>query len=105
MEGKIMVSEEQFFDTVDRWICFLTGEGRLAACGFCGAMSSAMCSDCAEACLVYELCRPEDSPYNRWCRSDRGSEEGRQAVLEILSGICEVGVMLGYYGEESVVYG
>ena len=104
MRGKIPVTEEQFFDSVDTWIWRLTHEGDTYECGFCKARNEVNkrarirfhgCSDC----LAFELCLSVDSPYNKYLYSDTPDE---QPILEILEGLYEIGVKLGLYPKMEV---
>jgi hypothetical protein len=100
MRGKIPVTEEQFFDSVDSWIWELTGEGSHYSCGFCKAKDEANRKSrvnlgCSE-CLAFELCFPSGSPYYK-SRFPDSEEDYKQAVMEVLEGLYEIGVKLGFY--------
>jgi len=110
MRGKIPVTKEQFFDSVDTWIWRLTHEGSKYDCGFCKAKNEAnkrarvYYFSCSE-CLAYELCysgySPSGySPYYRYCTSLVFKEDYEQAILEILEGLYKIGVKLGFYNDE-----
>lgn len=101
MSEKIPITEEQFFDSVDSWIWRLTYEGGVYGCGFCKAKNEAdrkasvRIFGCGR-CLAYELCQGGDSPYDRYLGCD-SQESCEQAILEILEGLYEIGVKLGFY--------
>jgi hypothetical protein len=104
MRGKIPITEEQFFDSVDSWIWELTGEGSHYRCGFCKAKDEANkgglvhYTGCSK-CLAFELCFPSGSPYYKSRFSD-SEEDYKQAVMEVLEGLYEIGVKLGFYNDE-----
>jgi len=94
--AKIPITKDDFLKTVSKWISLAIGEEPDEVCGFCIAKRRTMeYIPCKGHCLVYHLCGKVDSPYARY-ESSHLDEERHQAALELLEGLYEIGLKLGY---------